>query len=110
MHIFIFINEIQDPNKFTKSFITTERGFNGQIRRLTFKSGSQKSDNFFEVNKIPPRITEKFPLHAGNCVLQLSKLILCNFVLFLYEHLIADSFCLVYTGNLEKNFQGFKKI
>ena len=96
MNIF---SKIQDPKKFTRSFITTEKGFNDQIRRISFKSGTQHSENFFEVNKVPPKITERFPLHAGNCVLHLSKLILGRFVVFLHDHLISDSYSFIYTGN-----------
>ena len=68
------------------------------MRRVSFKNGTQHSENFFEVNKVPPKITERFPLHAGNCVLHLSKLILVKFVLFLHDHLLPDSFALIYTG------------
>ena len=94
---YVFKN-FKDPKKFTRSFITTEKGFNSQIRRVTFKSGTQHSENFFEVNKVPSKITERFPLHAGNCVLHLSKLILGRFVTFLYDHLLPGSFCLIYCG------------
>ena len=56
------------------------------------------SDNIYEVTKTPTTIIERFPIHCGNCVLHLSKLLLMRFVVFLYDFLIPDSFKFIYTG------------
>ena len=44
-----------------------------------------------------------YPIHIGNAILHLSKLLLVKFITFLEQYLIEDSFRLVYTGehNLE---------
>ena len=43
-------------------------------------------------------IVERYPLHCGNTVLQLSKLILMKFMVFLNEYLIPSSFEIIYSG------------
>ena len=69
-----------------------------EAKKPNFKNGFRHSERYFEVNKIPNTVIERFPLHAGNCVLHLSKLILAKFVMFLHECLMPESFCLIYTG------------
>ena len=83
--------------------MTTERGFKIQAKKTTFKNGVQMSENFFEINKHPERIIERFPLAAGNTVLHLSKKILLDFVRFLNKNLEKNSFKFIYTG--EQIFQ-----
>ena len=63
----------------------------------TFKSGKQVSENFYEVTRNQSTITEKYPIHCGTTILHLSKLILLNFVKFLDDFLIRDSFEIVYS-------------
>ena len=43
-------------------------------------------------------VKEQYPIHCGNTVLQLSKLILMKFVMFLYEFLEQGKFELIYSG------------
>jgi len=58
------------------------------------------SDEIYEIKQHCIKITEKYPIHCGNTVLQLSKLILMKFVMFLYEFLEEDSFELIYSGKI----------
>ena len=68
-----------------------------QKNRL-FRDGLQHSERFFEVTKTPQTIVERFPLHAGNCVLHQSKILLVDFVVVLEKFLQEESFKFLYTG------------
>ena len=65
---------------------------------MTFKTKKQLTDNVYEVSQHQTNIVEKYPLHCGTTVLQLSKLNLMKFVLFLYDYLTPNSYELVYSG------------
>lgn len=85
--------------KYTKTFITTKRGYDLERKKMTFQMGKRHSERFYEVTKVPESITERFPLHAGNCILHLSKQILADFVLLMHDNLRPDSFKFCYSGN-----------
>jgi len=72
------------------------------VKKMSFKDKIQLSDDVYEVKQHTMKIVEKYPIHCGNTVLQLSKLILMKFVMFLYEYLEKDSFELVYSGKSKK--------
>lgn len=67
-------------------------------KKIKYKDHTLLSDDICEVTQHATKIVEKYPLHCGNTVLQLSKLNLMKFVLFLYDYLVPDSFELVYSG------------
>lgn len=68
------------------------------VNKMSFKEKIQLSEDIYEVKKHNMDIKEKYPIHCGNTVLQLSKLILMKFVMFLYDFLEPDSFELIYSG------------
>ena len=74
-------------------------------KMIGMKQVSQICENVYEVSKHAMKITEKYPIQAGLCVLHLSKLIMLEFVIFLYDTLIQDSFEFIYTGKNVK-FRG----
>ena len=51
-----------------------------------------------EVISAQSRVIDNKPVHIGISILQYSKLMMLKFVSFLNQHLIKDSFSLVYTG------------
>ena len=91
---------IINPNKFSTTKIATRDKFAKLTRKMTFKDCEKISENIFEVKLDPSQILEKYPLHIGNTVLHLSKLIMLEFVTFLEEYLLPDTFRLIYTGKL----------
>ena len=78
----------------------------------TFKSATKLSDTMFEIHESLSRIQENYPLHVGNTILHMSKLLLAKFIMFLEKYLKEDCFRLVYTGNFyyETNDVKFKRI
>ena len=52
-----------------------------------------------EVISAQSRVVDNKPVHIGISILQYSKLMMLQFVAFLNENLVKDSFSLVYTGN-----------
>ena len=87
-----------NPLKFTKSRVTTLKGFKTSRKKMSFKNGRQLSDNLFEVTSVSNNAKEKYPIVCGHTVLHLSKLILMKFVLFLHDFLKPNCFELIYTG------------
>ena len=67
---------------------------------MSFRDKTQLTDSVYEISQHPVKIVEKYPLHCGLTVLQLSKLNLMNFILFVYDFLEPESFELVYSGTL----------
>ena len=67
--------------------------------KISFKDKRQLSDEVYEVQQYNMTVKEKYPLHCGNTVLQLSKLIMMKFVVFLDEYLTPGMFELIYSGN-----------
>ena len=67
---------------------------------MNFQRSHQVSDRFHELTKHCTTVTERYPLHCGLSVLHYSKRILMEFILFLYEFLIENSFELCYSGKL----------
>ena len=67
---------------------------------MSFKSSVKVSDNLHEMTKKMETFTEKYPIHCGTAILHMSKLILLNFMNFLHEFLIPDSWEACYTGNI----------
>ena len=59
------------------------------------------SDSTYEVHETITRIKEVYPIHIGNTILHLSKLLMAEFITFLEKYLEVDSFRLIYSG---KNF------
>lgn len=68
------------------------------VKRLSFKDKLNLTDDLVEIHLHNLKIVEKYPLQCGLTVLQLSKLNLMNFVLFLNDFLVKDSFELIYSG------------
>ena len=52
----------------------------------------------YEVKEAITKIHECYPIHIGNTILHLSKVLLAEFVTFLEKFLINDSFRFLYTG------------
>ena len=92
-------SNFQNPLKFTKTRITTERGRKIAVKRMDFKSAKSITDNMVEVTT-NQRGKEQYPIHCGTAVLHFSKLILMKFVLFLNEFLKEKSFEIIYTGKI----------
>lgn len=84
--------------RFSKHTICGKNIMNQKSVRPTFKSAIKLSDTMYEVQENLTNIKEIYPLHVGNTILHLSKLLLANFIVFLEKYLVKDSFRLVYTG------------
>ena len=69
-------------------------------RKPVFVDSVQLTDNMFEVKEILTKIKEKYPIHIGNTILHLSKLLLCRFVVFLEKYLMKDEYKFMYTGKI----------
>ena len=78
-----------------------KKAFNIERKKAVFRDSVQLTDNMFEVKELPTRIKEIYPIHVGNTILHLSKLLLCEFVAFLEKYLKKHEFKFVYTGNLK---------
>ena len=71
-----------------------------ELRRSSrHKSNNEVCEGVHEVALMPKKIKEHYPLHVGNTVLHLSKLLLMEFVVFLEKYLREESFRLIYTGS-----------
>ena len=70
-------------------------------KRPTFKQETQLTEKTYEVQETITKINEVYPIHIGNTILHLSKLLLLEFVTFLEKFLQKESFKLCYTGNLK---------
>ena len=73
---------------------------NKKSKRPTFKKATPLTEKTYEVHETITKIQEVYPIHIGNTILHLSKLLLVEFVTFLEKYLQKDSFILCYTGNL----------
>jgi hypothetical protein len=69
--------------------------------KATFKSSIQLSETMFEIEELITNVKEVYPLHVGNTILHMSKLLLAKFVVFLEKFLKYDTFRLIYTGKLQ---------
>ena len=87
-----------NPKKFSKTRLMTLKGFQKYKKSITFKRGRPMSENLMEITRASSSYVEKYPIHCGLTVLHLSKLILLEFIIFLYDHLEKDSFQLIYSG------------
>jgi hypothetical protein len=65
---------------------------------MGLKGISEICPNVYEVTTHCKKIVERYPIHIGLTVLHLSKLILLEFITFLYDTLKEESFELIYTG------------
>ena len=77
-----------------------------EIRRPFLKSWKvfhceNEEDEIMEMILKKSSVNDDKPLHLGIAILQYSKLLMLEFVCFLNEFLIKDSFSLVYTGTLK---------
>ena len=88
--------------KFSKTIICGEQKKNEKERKPTFLATTELTDNTYEVKELMTTIKEHYPIHVGNAILHLSKLLLAEFVTFLGKYLVEDSFRLVYTGKNNK--------
>ena len=70
-------------------------------KRPTYKACIRLTEDTYEVQETITKINEVYPIHIGNTILHLSKLLLVEFVTFLEKFLQKDSFRLCYTGNLK---------
>ena len=90
---------IQNPRKYTNTKLVDGK----RLKAYTKKSNCLRyteHKGVVEVQMKPKTIREDYPIHVGNTVLHLSKLIMLKYVLFLYEYLEKDSFSLIYTGKI----------
>lgn len=55
------------------------------------------SSDVVEICSKPQKIEDDHPVHVGQCILQMAKLLLLKFVYYIDEHLIAGSFHLTYS-------------
>ena len=69
-----------------------------QFEQKNFLECENLSDGITEIISTQSRVLDNKPVHIGVSILQYSKLLMLRFVEFLNEHLIKDSFSLVYTG------------
>ena len=64
----------------------------------TFRDHIKLTETMIEVKEIHTKIKERYPIHVGNTILHLSKLLLCEFVCFLEKYLLEGEFELCYGG------------
>ena len=88
---------IQNPEKFTKTTVCGPAIYKQKARRPTFQGQVEISDTLYEIKEMVSKITEKYPLPAGNTILHLSKLLLANFMVFLEKFLVDDSWRILYS-------------
>ena len=84
---------ITDSSK-TESYHVRRRNFQSK-RTLRCEDGNS---DMSEIILKPSSVYDNKPLHIGISILQYSKLLMLEFVAFLNEFLVKDSFSLVYTG------------
>ena len=84
--------------RFQRTTYCTEKTLQREQKHIAFKEANCLTTDVFEVKKHQMKIVEKYPLQIGLSILHYSKIILYEFVLFLKEFLIDDSFELIYTG------------
>jgi hypothetical protein len=65
---------------------------------MGIKGVSEICPDVYEVTSHLKKIVEQYPIHVGLTVLHLSKLILLEFITFLYDTLQENSFEFLYTG------------
>ena len=91
---------LMNPKRFEKTRLMTHKGFERYRKSITYKRSHSLSENLMEITRAKSSYVEKYPIHCGLTVLHLSKLILLRFIVFLYDHLEAQSFEILYTGNI----------
>ena len=74
------------------------RKYQEKKRKPTFVDSKQLTESTFEVQETITRIKEEYPIHIGNTILHLSKLLMARFIAFLEKYLIPDSYRLLYSG------------
>ena len=89
-----------NPKKFSRTKLMTLKGFEKYKKSITFKRSRAMSENFIEITRGVSTYVEKYPIHCGLTVLHLSKLILLEFIIFIYDHLRENSFEFIYSGKL----------
>ena len=67
-------------------------------KMMGMRGVSEICPNVFEISSRKKKIVERYPIHVGLTVLHLSKLIMLEFITFLYDTLQKDSFEFIYTG------------
>ena len=90
----------QNPAKFARTKLVEMKNLTKYNKKILYKSALHFSEKTAEVTQHPVEVVERYPLQVGSTILQLSKLIMMRFVVFLYEFLEKGSFEAVYTGNL----------
>ena len=94
-----YFQSIQNPEKFKKNVICGLRKMQEKSKRPTFQHFVELTESTYEVQETITKISEVYPIHIGNTILHLSKLLLVEFVTFLEKYLQKDSFRMAYTGN-----------
>ena len=92
------VKTIQNPRHYVKNTFCNKRAFDIKRMKPTFRDHIQLTDSIFEVKEIHTKIKERYPIHVGNTILHLSKLLLCKFVAFLEKFLVKDEYEFCYTG------------
>ena len=84
--------------------------FPNAMKRPNFKSSNETADEhgnvFTEISSSKKTITDNRPVHVGVTILMLSKLLLLEFVFFIYDHVQKGAFRNVYcdTGEISLDF------
>ena len=92
---------IKNPKRFSKTSIKSGKSAKTAQKMIGLKGITEICPNVFEVSSKNKKIVERYPIHVGLTVLHLSKLIMLEFICFLYDTLIKDSFEFIYTGSLK---------
>ena len=93
---------------YTKTVFTNDEKKIKQLQRKpqfndkNFLECEDMESGITEIISAQSRVVDNKPVHIGITILQYSKLLMLRFVRFLNEHLVKDSFSLVYTGKYRK--------
>ena len=93
-----YVQTIQNPLNFMKNTFCNRRAFDIKQMKPTFRDHIKLTETMIEVKEIHTKIKERYPIHVGNTILHLSKLLLCEFVCFLEKYLLEGEFELCYGG------------
>ena len=98
---------IQNPEKFTKNVLCGKRKHDEKKRKPTYIDSCQLTDLTYEVTETITKIKEVYPIHVGNTILHLSKLLMAEFITFLEKFLKEQSFRLIYSGEVFSEYFEF---
>ena len=91
---------IENPSKYSNTKISRFTSMRKEWISPRHKITQLADEDVFQISSKPKTQRDDKLSQVGNAVLQLSKLLLLRFVFFLEEHLIKDSYRLLYLGKL----------